>query len=129
MTFGARIGRHDDLVLALAIACWRAFGGGPNDGILQLYAERAARLRALAEPLRTVVGVDLGQSRDPTAIAVVQRVPASRIEERPDRPRHEPPILKPQPEALYALGSVERGRQDEERRHNPLPAGAEWVPQ
>jgi hypothetical protein len=28
MTFNARSGKHDDLVLALAIACWRAHGGG-----------------------------------------------------------------------------------------------------
>src|SRR5499427_4921832 len=28
LTFNARSGRHDDLVLALAIAIWRAHGGG-----------------------------------------------------------------------------------------------------
>jgi hypothetical protein len=28
LTFNARQGRHDDMVLALAIACWRAHGGG-----------------------------------------------------------------------------------------------------
>src|SRR6266699_1191723 len=28
LTFNARCGKHDDLVLALAIAVWRAYGGG-----------------------------------------------------------------------------------------------------
>jgi hypothetical protein len=28
LTFNARSGKHDDLVLALAIAVWRAYGGG-----------------------------------------------------------------------------------------------------
>jgi hypothetical protein len=28
--FGARAGKHDDLVLAVAIALWRAYGGGPE---------------------------------------------------------------------------------------------------
>src|SRR6187551_3838159 len=28
LTFNARTGKHDDLVLALAIAVWRAYGGG-----------------------------------------------------------------------------------------------------
>ena len=79
ITFNARTGKHDDLVLALAIAAWRAYGSGPSDGFYQLVRQQAAR-RGEAEPIRTVVGVDLGQSRDPTAIAVVQRVPASRLE-------------------------------------------------
>jgi hypothetical protein len=34
LTFNARTGKHDDLVLALAIAVWRAHGGGmPNYGL------------------------------------------------------------------------------------------------
>jgi hypothetical protein len=94
LTFNARAGKHDDLVLALAIATWRAYGAGPSDGFFQLVRQQAAALRGLAEPLRTVVGVDLGQARDPTAIAVVQRVPATRLEERPDRPRSEPPLIQ-----------------------------------
>jgi hypothetical protein len=128
ITFNARVGRHDDLVLALAIAAWRAYGSGPGHGVFELYRRQAAALRGEAEPLRTVVGVDLGQARDPTAIAVVQRVPASRLEERPDRPRHEPPILKPEGEALYAKGSVERAEQDA-RRRAAQAAGDAWLPQ
>jgi hypothetical protein len=73
LTFNARVGKHDDLVLALAIAVWVAHGGGmSNFGIWELYRERA--LGTLPE--REVLGVDLGQSRDPTAIAVVRRVEA-----------------------------------------------------
>jgi hypothetical protein len=127
ITFNARVGRHDDLVLALAIACWRVYGVGSNAGIYRLYEQRAAALCGLAEPITTVVGLDLGQSQDPSAVAVVQRVPASRIEERPDRPRHEPPIIKPEGEALYAPGSVERAEQDARRAAAP-PPDAEWVP-
>jgi hypothetical protein len=128
ITFSARVGKHDDLVLALAIAAWRAFGGGPSDGIFRLYEQQSAALRGEAEPVRTVVGVDLGQSRDPTAIAIVQRVPASRLEERLDRPRHEPPIIQPEGEALYARGSVERAEQDARRQAAPK-AGAGWLPE
>jgi hypothetical protein len=75
ITFNARTGKHDDLVLALAIACWVAHGGGMSDfGIFELYRRNAAALSGLPVPDREVVGVDLGQSRDPTAIAVVRRV-------------------------------------------------------
>jgi hypothetical protein len=127
LTFNARgAGKHDDLVLALAIATWCAYGGGPAAGWLDFYRQEHARITGLAEPVKTVVGIDLGQSRDPTAIAVVQRVPLSRLEQRPDRPRHEPPILKPQPEPLYQPGSVERAERDARRRAAP-PGGAEWL--
>jgi hypothetical protein len=76
LTFNARAGKHDDLVLALAIACWRAFGGGMSQmGLYDFYRDRAAEVEgiSLIEQDRYVVGVDLGQSRDPTAIAVVRR--------------------------------------------------------
>jgi hypothetical protein len=125
LTFGARVGKHDDLVLALAIACWRAHGAGPGHALFELVRAQAAALRGEAEPVTTVVGVDLGQSQDPTAIAVVQRVPASRIEERADRPQ--PPVIEPAGEALYAEGSVERAAQDARRRAAPA-AGVEWSP-
>jgi hypothetical protein len=77
LTFNARSGKHDDLVLALAIAAWRAHGGGTNyQGLLEFYRQQVAReITGSAEtPPRYFVGVDLGQSRDPTAIAVVRRV-------------------------------------------------------
>jgi hypothetical protein len=73
ITFNARQGRHDDLVLALAIACWRAHGGGSRfEGLLTYYRSLATG-SPFAAP-RYYVGVDLGQSRDPTAIAIVKRI-------------------------------------------------------
>jgi hypothetical protein len=71
LTFNARLGKHDDLVLALAIAVWRAADGGmSNAGLFRYYQELAGAV----VPPRDVIGVDLGQSRDPTAIAIVRRV-------------------------------------------------------
>jgi hypothetical protein len=71
LTFNAREGKHDDLVLALAIACYRAAGGGVRfQGLLDFYEAEAG---STPEP-RHFVGLDLGQSRDPTAVAVVRRV-------------------------------------------------------
>jgi hypothetical protein len=71
LTFNARSGKHDDLVLALAIAAWRAYGGG---GPGQAYFEAMRmRIEGSGGAPRYFVGVDLGQSRDPTAIAVVRR--------------------------------------------------------
>ena len=73
LTFNARCGKHDDLVLALAIAVWRAHGGGDGGWALYELMRRQMMGAAASEP-RYYVGVDLGQSRDPTAIAVVRRV-------------------------------------------------------
>ena len=71
LTFNARSGKHDDLVLALAIAVWRAADGGMKGaGLYRYYQELAG---AGAKP-RDVIGVDLGQTRDPTAIAIVRRM-------------------------------------------------------
>jgi len=95
LTFNARSGKHDDLVLALAIAVWRAHGGGMASWGLYEYYRRQALGSKANEP-RYFVGLDLGQSRDPTAIAVVRRV---------DPPRPAPPDDKPKPN--YALGSLE----------------------
>jgi hypothetical protein len=73
LTFNAREGRHDDLVLSLAIACYRAAGDGVKfQGLIDYY--RATYSPQLVPPPRYFVGVDLGQSRDPTAVAVVRRV-------------------------------------------------------
>jgi hypothetical protein len=95
LTFNARTGKHDDLVLALAIAVWRAYGGGiASWGFLE--AMRWRMMGSMPSEPRYFVGVDLGQSRDPTAIAVVRRV---------DPPRPVPEDQKPKPN--YAPGSVE----------------------
>src|SRR6516225_4467311 len=73
LTFNARSGKHDDLVLALAIAVWLAHGGGMASWGLFEFMRREAMGSLASEP-RFFVGVDLGQSRDPTAIAVVRRI-------------------------------------------------------
>jgi len=72
LTFNARCGKHDDLVLALAIAVWRAYGGG--GGSWEAIQTLRQVLDGTVGQPRYCVGVDLGQSRDPTAIAVVRRV-------------------------------------------------------
>ena len=70
LTFNARSGKHDDLVLTLAIAVWRAHGGGmESSGFFEL--TRSQSMSPMARLPRYYVGVDLGQSRDPTATAVV----------------------------------------------------------
>jgi hypothetical protein len=80
MTFNARQGRHDDLVLALAIACWRAAGGGTSYQGLVDYYWMQHRGAAFA-PARYFLGVDLGQSRDPTALAVVKKIDGATAED------------------------------------------------
>jgi hypothetical protein len=110
LTFNARTGKHDDLVLALAMAVWRAHGGGmANYGLYELMRQEA--LGSAASVPRYYVGVDLGQSRDPTAIAVVRRV---------DPPRPVPEKEKPKPD--YARGSVE-WEQEQRRRNNDVTPG------
>jgi hypothetical protein len=107
MTFSARSGKHDDLVLALAIAVWRAHRGG-NAGWVFLEAMRLRGMGSMASEPRYYIGVDLGQSRDPTAITVVRRV---------DPPRPVPEHDKPKPN--YAPGSLEW---EEEQRRLKVPA-------
>jgi hypothetical protein len=114
LTFNARQGRHDDLVLALAIAAWRAYGPvGRGMNIFELYRREAAKLAGADEPSKMVVGVDLGQAHDPTAIAVVRRVPIWRIEELPDPPP--PPLRRSAVPTTYAIGSVEYAEQQKAR--------------
>jgi hypothetical protein len=65
----------------------------------ELYRQRAGA----ALPEREVIGVDLGQSRDPTAIAVVRRVDVAA-----GVPPPEPeavPAAEPAPAVAYAEGS------------------------
>ena len=102
LTFNARSGKHDDLVLALAIAAWRAYGGGMASYGLFEWTRRQAMGSRASEP-RYFVGVDLGQSRDPTAIAVVRRVEPVSSEE------------KHVPQPNYAPGSMEWQRQQQQK--------------
>jgi hypothetical protein len=105
--FVARSGRHDDLVLALAIALWRAEGGGmAGHGIFEYY-----RQEATGQATSMFVGVDLGQSHDPTAICVLRKVesPAPQDLGEPLSPR------------IYEPGSAE-----ERRTAAPVPPSAQW---
>ena len=112
LTFNARCGKHDDLVLALAIAVWRAYGSGNGSWELFQLQCRKAGLEWASEP-RYYVGVDLGQSRDPTAIEVVRRV-------EPPGPIPEDDFgLKPKP--TYARGSVEWETEQRRVKNNAAP--------
>jgi hypothetical protein len=70
-----------------------------NAGLFE-WMRRQALGAAVSEP-RYYVGLDLGQSRDPTAIAVVRRIEPA------------PPPPKGRPEPAYAEGSVEWALQQE----------------
>ena len=112
MTFNARSGKHDDLVLALAIAVWRAHDGGT---VAEIYLDWLRRWAtgSRASEQHYFVGVDLGQSRDPTAIAVVRRI--------------EPPAPVPEdagrPKRCYARGSLEWQEEQRRRREEEAPPG------
>jgi hypothetical protein len=69
LTFNARSGRHDDLLLAAAMAAWYFHAGRPNQGVYD-YAALAGHVGGE----KHVIAVDLGQSNDPTAICVMSRV-------------------------------------------------------
>lgn len=103
LTFNARSGKHDDLVLALAIAIWRAHGGGMSSYGHFEYTRRLAIAAGLADPPRYTIGLDLGQSRDPSAIAIVRRIEigTGELATPPETMIAGPPRSPPQP------GSVE----------------------
>ena len=90
ITFNARVGKHDDLLLALAIACWVAHGGMSNDGIMNFYRRKAVERSGLPVLDREVIGVDLGRSRTRRRLpwcAVSIRRPGSRRRKRIALPR------------------------------------------
>jgi hypothetical protein len=70
-TWNARSGEHDDLVLALGLAVWKLAAGVPYQGVFDWYRQQAGGGFA---PPACAVGVDLGQSVDPTAICVVTKI-------------------------------------------------------
>jgi hypothetical protein len=71
-TWNARSGEHDDLVFALGLAVWHLHGGDvPFRGLLDYYARQAGNPGGSEQ---WAVGVDLGQSQDPTAIAVLSKI-------------------------------------------------------
>jgi hypothetical protein len=70
-TWNARSGEHDDLVLALGLAIFHLAGAHiPYRGLLDYYRREAGNPDGVAQ---WAVGVDLGQSQDPTAIAVLSK--------------------------------------------------------
>ena len=70
-TWNARSGEHDDLVIATALCVWGLGDDAvPYGGLLRYYAMEAGQLGTE----RFAVGVDLGQSVDPTAICVMSRI-------------------------------------------------------
>jgi hypothetical protein len=111
ITFNARSGAHDDLVLALAIGVWVLAGGGmSNFGLFDLYRHRAGGVL----PDREVVGVDLGQAADPTAICVVRR---TELQPGMAIPQVGPlPVDAGPPAPVYAKGSLEYARAELEKK-------------
>src|ERR1700746_615940 len=89
-----------------------ATGGGEAHAGFFVWPRRQALGLAASEP-RYYVGLDLGQSRDPTAIAVVRRV--------------EPPTPVPEddgkPKPTYAPGSVEWAEEQRQRREKETAPG------
>jgi hypothetical protein len=72
-TWNARSGAHDDLVIATALCAWYLQGGQePYHGLMTYLARRVGN----ETDEQWCVGVDLGQSVDPTAICVMSRVEA-----------------------------------------------------
>src|SRR5262249_1702531 len=83
--FNARSGKHDDLVLALAIALWRAYGGdGQGLGLLEYYRRRINSGRSTvsseSEPLTVRMKVPPGISNLQTASRTVNVGPDGVVE-------------------------------------------------
>jgi len=71
-TWNARSGEHDDLVLALGLAVWHLTGADIRfRGLLDYYRKEAGNPGSAEQ---WAIGVDLGQSVDPTAIAVLSKI-------------------------------------------------------
>jgi hypothetical protein len=69
-TWNARSGEHDDLVIATALCAWYLGGVVPYQGLMQYYGRLAGDIGSE----QYCVGVDIGQSIDPTAICVMSRI-------------------------------------------------------
>jgi hypothetical protein len=73
LTTNARQGAHDDIILASALAIWRLAGGGmSNWGLFETYRQQGAPPGAEAQKL--VIGLDLGQKGDFSALVVARRL-------------------------------------------------------
>ena len=70
-TLNAAISEHDDLVVATALAAWFLSDGAiPWDG----FVNSITRRHGASTPERWVLGVDVGQAHDPSALCVMSRV-------------------------------------------------------
>ena len=80
--FGARAGKHDDLVLAVAIALWRAHGDNvPWGGLLEYYRQMATGTGVGARKAAIAPKVTL---RAPTAISTVYTITGLQVAVRAD---------------------------------------------
>ena len=77
MTYGAKSGRHDDMIAAAAVAAWRLSDGvggwGPPSEHLAALALGIATANAFSRARPWVIGLDLGKVNDPTVIVVMRR--------------------------------------------------------
>jgi len=69
-TWNARSGEHDDCVLSLAMAIWYLGNPEPWAGLIRYYALAAGS----AGRSQWVLSMDIGQSIDPSAITIVEKV-------------------------------------------------------
>jgi hypothetical protein len=82
-TWNARSGQHDDLVIAVALCAWYLEGGGRlYKGLFDFYRQLGT---GKVESEQWAVGVDIGQSIDPTAICVMTKIDFPTQEDVKDR--------------------------------------------
>jgi hypothetical protein len=103
-TWNARSGEHDDLVLATALAVWHLTGASTKyAGLLRWYAVEAGGGTASEQ---WAIGVDLGQSVDPTAIAVLSK--SGQPDIAAAAPESAPEVLRARPYACFQAASGRR---------------------
>ena len=69
-TWNARSGEHDDTVLSLSMAIWYLGNPEPWSGLLRYYAQQAGAIGGS----QWVLSMDIGQSIDPSAITIVEKI-------------------------------------------------------
>jgi hypothetical protein len=69
-TWNARSGEHDDCVLSLAMGIWYLTNGEPWSGLMRFYALQAGAVGGS----QWVLSMDIGQSIDPSAITIVEKI-------------------------------------------------------
>jgi hypothetical protein len=69
-TWNARSGEHDDCVLSLAMAVWYLGNPEPYSGLLRFYKLEAGT----AGRSQWVLSMDIGQSIDPSAVTIVEKI-------------------------------------------------------